>query len=107
MDGDTLVVVTVACPDDAVAHELGSALVEARVVACAQTVPIRSVYRWQGAVERDDEVMLVLKSTAARLEAIEAAIRDRHPYEVPEILATEVAWSGAAYEAWLRESVAD
>ena len=89
-------------PDQAAADALAAALVEERLAACVSILsPCRSIYRWQGAVETDNEVPLVIKTTEARYPAVEEAIRTRHPYATPEIIALPVARGLPAYLAWV------
>jgi periplasmic divalent cation tolerance protein len=96
--------VTCACPDRTVAEGLARALVEDRLAACVQMLPgMASVYRWQGAIERADEVLLLAKTWDDRLDALVATLRARHPYEVPEIMAVPAAGGLAAYLDWVRE----
>lgn len=98
---DVLLVFT-NLPDAAAARALAAALVEARLAACVNILaPCRSVYRWQGGIEEADEVPLLIKTTAARYAELEAAIRARHPYELPEIVAVPVAHGLPAYLAWV------
>lgn len=97
----TLLVLT-NLPDAASARALAAALVAARLAACVNILaPCRSVYRWQGGIEEADEVPLLIKTTAARYAELEAAIRARHPYELPEIVAVPVAHGLPAYLAWV------
>lgn len=99
---DTLVVLC-NCPDPAVATAIAEAVVGAGLAACVnQLPPCRSVYRWQGAVETAEEIPLLIKTTASRYAALQEAIRVRHPYEVPEIIALPVAAGLPAYLDWLR-----
>jgi periplasmic divalent cation tolerance protein len=85
-----------------VAQRLARGAVEARLAACAQVEgPVLSVYRWQGAIESEPEWRVLYKTTAARYEALEAHIRGGHPYETPEIIATEVVRGSAGYLEWL------
>lgn len=89
-------------PDAASARALAGALVEARLAACASVLaPCRSVYRWQGKTEDAAEVPLLIKTTAARYAALEAAIRARHPYELPEIVAVPIQHGLPDYLAWV------
>ena len=100
-------VVFCTAPDEAVAQALARALVEERLAACVNRLPgIVSSYRWEGRVEEDAEVLLLVKSTAERLEALCERIRALHPYELPEIVAVPVLGGLDAYLAWVRESVA-
>jgi periplasmic divalent cation tolerance protein len=96
------VVVTCACPDPGTAEALAHALVEARLAACVQVLPgVVSVYRWEGAIERATEVLLVAKTWDDRLEAVTVALRSRHPYELPEIMALPATGGLAAYLDWV------
>jgi periplasmic divalent cation tolerance protein len=91
---------TLASEADAVA--LVRNLLERRLVACGTVVPAaRSLYRWEGKVADEQEVLLILKTRTARLEALEAAFEELHPYQVPELLALPVASGNARYLAWL------
>ena len=90
------------CPDLASAERLAEALVGERLAACVQVLPgLRSVYRWQGAMERADEVLLLIKTTRERLDAVAARIRALHPYELPELLAVEAAGGLPDYLDWV------
>jgi periplasmic divalent cation tolerance protein len=95
------------CPDDDTAERIAQALVERRLAACVSRGPVRSVYRWRGAVESAAEVQLVIKTTRGGYDALERAIRELHPYELPEILAVEAAAGLAGYLDWIGESVTD
>lgn len=103
-DPDTpwLVVTTVGTRDDALA--LAHALVEARLAACVQIEAIDSVYRWQGAVHAEPEFRVLAKTVRARYAEVEAAIRARHPYELPAIHALPTVAAEPAYAAWVREN---
>jgi periplasmic divalent cation tolerance protein len=90
------------CPDLATAERLAEALVGERLAACVNVLPgLRSVYRWQGTVERADEVLLLIKTTRGRLDALVARVQALHPYELPELLAVEVAGGLPAYLDWV------
>ena len=106
---DTLqepLLVLVSCPPDA-AERLAAAVVERRLAACASIVPqLRSVYRWKDAVVRDDEALLLIKTTAAAFEAVRAAVVELHPYELPEVLAVPVALGHLPYLQWISQCVA-
>lgn len=96
-------VVLCTFPDLDRARQIGAALVERQVAACVNLLPgVESIYRWEGKIERSGEVLAVIKTT--RYPALESAIRELHPYEVPEILALPVAAGLPAYLAWLGES---
>jgi periplasmic divalent cation tolerance protein len=98
---NTLLVLT-NLPDQESAEGLANALIEAHVAACVNILaPCRSVYRWQGAVESAAEVPLLIKTAADRYAALEVAIRESHPYELPEIVALPVACGLPDYLAWV------
>ncbi|GAB1640825.1 divalent-cation tolerance protein CutA [Krasilnikovia sp. MM14-A1259] len=84
------------------ADVLARSAVEARVAACAQVgSPVTSTYRWEGAVETAEEWRITFKTPTARYAALEAHIRERHSYDVPEILCIPVTAGNPAYLAWL------
>jgi periplasmic divalent cation tolerance protein len=88
------------------AERLARSVVEARLGACAQIVPLRSVYRWDGEVRVDDEWQCVVKTPSARVGELIAHIRAHHSYEVPEVIATPITSGDPAYLAWLdRETI--
>ncbi len=88
------------------AERISVALVDRRLAACAQVVgPISSRYRWQGEVESAEEWLCLAKTTAARYPELEAAIRELHCYEEPEILATPIVAGSPGYLAWLAHNV--
>lgn len=99
-------VVLVTAPDLKTARALARAALEARLIACANLVPrVESHYWWQGRLERGAEVLLVLKTTRARLAALEKLVLARHPYDTPEFLVLPVYAGTARYLAWLAASV--
>jgi periplasmic divalent cation tolerance protein len=88
------------------ADRLATALVERKLAACVNVVgPVASVYRWQGKVERAEEFLLVIKSTAAQFAAVSAAIKELHSYELPECIELTVTAGSDAYLRWLAKSV--
>lgn len=89
-------------PDAATAERIAQRLVERQLAACVNILaPIRSIYRWQGAVEQAEEVPVLIKTAASRYAALEATLLAEHPYEVPEILAVEANRGAAAYLQWV------
>ena len=101
-----LVEVHLTAPDAATAEHLARLLVEERLAACVQVVPgVRSWYRWEGRVTDDAEHLLLVKSTAAHVDAIGARVRAEHPYDTPEVLVVPVVGADSRYSSWLRESV--
>ncbi len=90
------------CPDRDSAAKIARALVEHRLAACVNLLPgLRSIYRWQGAIEDSEETLLLIKTTADRLEALKVQLVMQHPYELPEILAVEAASGLDRYLAWI------
>lgn len=95
-------------PDAASARTLAGVLVEMRLAACVNILaPCRSVYRWEGRVEDVEEVPLLIKTTAARYAVLEAAIRERHPYELPEIVAVPLTHGLPDYLGWIATETTD
>jgi len=89
-------------PTTDAAHTLAGHLVASHLAACVNILaPCQSVYRWQGAVEEANEVPLLIKTTASAYPALEAAIRDHHPYQLPEIIAVPVSHGLPDYLAWV------
>ena len=96
-------VVLVTAPDADAAAGLARSLVEERLAACVNVVPtVRSIYRWEGAVEEAAEVLLVIKTRADRCPALASRVRDLHPYDVPEVLELTAVGGSAAYLDWVR-----
>ena len=90
------------------ARALAADLVERRLAACVSLVPgLRSVYRWKGDVLDDPETLLVIKTTAGRMDALAARVAEHHPYETPELLAFEPGQGLGPYLAWLGAQVED
>lgn len=88
------------------ADRIAGELVERRLAACVSVTPnVLSTYRWKGAVEKESELLLFIKTRADRFEALREAIVGLHPYQVPEILALPVTTGHPPYLAWLDESV--
>jgi periplasmic divalent cation tolerance protein len=98
--------VTTAAGSEEEAERIGAVLVERRLAACVQVIgPISSRYRWQGAVEEAREWMCVAKTSAARYAEVEAAIRDLHSYDEPEIIATPIVAGSPSYLTWITDNV--
>jgi periplasmic divalent cation tolerance protein len=92
------------CPPDH-AERIACALVEERLVACVNAFPVRSVYRWKGELQRDDEVTLLLKVAADKVATLRERLVALHPYELPEFVVFDVdtAASLEAYVSWVRQ----
>ncbi|USX48167.1 divalent-cation tolerance protein CutA [Lentzea sp. HUAS12] len=101
MSGANVVTTTVDSPE--AAESLAKGIVEARLGACVQIVPIRSVYRWEGEVRVDAEWQCVVKTSAIRVDELVAHIKARHSYDVPEVVVTPVTGGNDDYLAWVSE----
>jgi periplasmic divalent cation tolerance protein len=98
--------VTTTLPDQAAAEHVADRLVKERLAACAQVLgPVSSTYRWRGEIEHATEWYCHLKTTASCAAAVEARIRELHPYETPEIIAVPIAQGNPDYLRWIEESV--
>lgn len=96
----------VTVPNAETAERLAEALVGERLAACVNVLGgVRSVYRWKGAVERDQELLCVCKTTRAGFERLRARVVELHPYELPEVIALPVVAGHAPYLDWITASV--
>ena len=104
MTGRIVVLCTVASAEDA--ERIAGALVERHLAACVNVVPgVTSFYRWKGKLNRDAEHLLVVKTPAARFEALREALVEMHPYDVPEVVELPIERGHAPYLEWIDESV--
>ncbi len=104
---EPLQVVLITAPDPETGRRLARALVEERLAACVNLVPgLRSIYRWEGAVEEEEESLLVVKTRADRLAMLTERVQALHPYDVPEVLALAVGGGSPAYLDWVRGEAA-
>ena len=88
------------------ARRIANELVERQLAACVQVLPeIESVYRWNGEVQRETEILLLAKTTAAQFEDLERTVRAIHRYDTPEIVAVTMAHVSEPYRAWLASNV--
>ncbi|MBL8941350.1 MAG: divalent-cation tolerance protein CutA [Archangium sp.] len=95
-------VVLVTAPDEDVAAKLARTLVEERLIACANLIPkLRSIYRWEGAIHDEPEVLLVLKTQVALVERLIARVKSLHPYQVPEVLEVPIERGFGKYLDWV------
>lgn len=107
MSEKAMVVLSTA-PDEDTATRLAGVLVEERLAACVNIVPgIRSVFRWEGKVQNDPEVLLICKTDARLLTQLTDALQREHPYECPEVIALPIAGGARAYLDWIAEILAD
>jgi len=101
-------IVLTTAPDRETATRIARGLVERSLAACANLLPgVRSIYRWQGRIEESDEILLVLKTTQARVDELERALLELHPYEVPECVVFAPFHVEAKYLAWLVGETSD
>jgi len=102
---EKIVVVLSTVPEGFDAQGLARTLVEAGHAACVSVLPVQfSTYQWQGQVETAREHQILIKTTEGRVEALRGALRERHPYQVPEFLVLPVAGGDADYLSWIRSS---
>jgi periplasmic divalent cation tolerance protein len=95
------------CPDAETASGIARTLVDERLAACVNRVPgVTSTFRWQGSVRDDTEILLVIKTTRERFDALRARLVALHPYAVPEVVALEIADGHPPYLDWLRGETA-
>lgn len=102
MTEQTTLLVLVTAPDAERGAALGRTLVEERLAACVNILPgLRSIYHWQGAVEEESEVLLLIKTSSDLLPQLTERVKELHPYEVPEVLALPIAGGSSDYLHWL------
>ena len=105
MPFDQYVVVLTTLPEDIDAEAIATQLVEERVAACVNILPVmRSVYRWKHQVDHDDERQLIIKTTQERIRELESMIRKLHPAEIPEFVVIPISSGSADYLSWMTES---
>lgn len=96
-------IVSTTVASEALAQELAGRITTARLAACVQSWPIRSVYWWQGKVESGAEILIQSKTRTELVPALQDLIRTHHPYEVPEIIVTPILGGHPAYLDWIRQ----
>jgi periplasmic divalent cation tolerance protein len=98
---EEVLIVLSACPDEVTAKRIAQILVEEGLAACVNVLPkMDSVYRWQGKVEQAQEALCLIKTTIGRYQTLESRIKELHPYEVPEIVAVNIATGLPSYLNW-------
>ncbi len=99
-------VVLVTAPDMDTAVRLGQALVEEQLAACANIVPgVRSIYRWQGVVHDDAEVLVIIKTTAVAQEQLTQRVLALHPYDTPEVVVLPIVGGSDSYLRWIAAQI--
>ncbi len=97
-------VLLVTCPSNDLAEAMATQLLEANLVACVNIIPnLTSLYRWQGEIQRDEEVLMMIKTTQINVRAVEALLQSKHPYDVFECLSLPVDWGSRPYLDWVCE----
>jgi periplasmic divalent cation tolerance protein len=101
------IVVLVTCGSKKEAGKIAQALVQHRLAACVQEIgaPVRSMYRWKGRVESANEVLLLIKTSRKRFSAVSTLVKKLHSYEVPEIIALNIADGSREYLDWITSNV--
>jgi periplasmic divalent cation tolerance protein len=103
---DKALIALTTFPSPEAAEPFARAAVEAGVAACVNILPgITSLYIWKGQVQKDGEVLLLIKTTEAKWPVLEALVKERHPYELPELIAIPVCAGSEKYLEWIRHSV--
>jgi periplasmic divalent cation tolerance protein len=101
----SIVQITTTVDSEQAAQAIAASLVEKRLAACVQiSGPICSVYRWRGEIETSQEWICAIKSTTSQIDNIQAAIRELHTYDLPEIIVTQVTGGHEPYLEWVRQS---
>lgn len=102
MQSTQLGVVLVTAASEAEAESIAQALISTQLAACVSVWPMRSIYTWQGNLEKSQEWQLLIKTDLSQFAALEAAVRSLHSYDLPEIIALPIAAGSAAYLDWLQ-----
>jgi periplasmic divalent cation tolerance protein len=104
---DSIVIALTTCPDEAVARTLSETFLKERLATCINRVSgVRSSYIWNGALQEEAEILLIIKTTGARISELEARLKALHPYELPEWLVIPVTGGNERYLDWVRQGVA-
>lgn len=98
------VVVYVTCPTLALAEEIGETIVREKLAACVNLIPqVHSIYTWEGAVQKESETLMVIKTLAEKLEILEKRIKSLHSYSIPEFVSLPILEGSKDYLDWIRE----
>lgn len=98
--------VVTTCPSMALAEQIAHALLERHCAACVNIIPgVRSIYRWHGKIEDDNEVILLVKTIESCLTQVQDCVRELHTYDVPEMIALPIVNGFTPYLNWITESV--
>jgi periplasmic divalent cation tolerance protein len=103
---EQVIVAFSTCPEEGVARRIAEALVTEKLATCVNRIAnVRSSYIWDGRLQDDGEILLIIKSTAERLPAMRARLIDLHPYDLPELVVTNVISGNEPYLDWIRRGV--
>lgn len=98
----------VTVPNIEVAKNLSKGLVEKKLAACVNILPsITSIYEWEGKIEEDNELLLMIKTRSSRVDEISSFVRENHPYDVAEVISSTIENGNAPYLKWIGETVPD
>ncbi|HEY4366385.1 MAG TPA: divalent-cation tolerance protein CutA [Steroidobacteraceae bacterium] len=98
-----VIIAIATCPDETVAQRIAATLVSEKLAACVNRMAaVRSTYIWDGRLQEDAEILLMMKTTADRVAALESRLKELHPYEIPELLTVSVAGGNERYLEWVR-----
>ena len=102
------VAVFITAPDEDTAADIAKVLVGGGLAACANIVRnVRSIYKWQGKMEDESEVLMIVKTSSDKFSALESKVREMHPYDVPEIVSVPITQGSDPYIEWLSNAVSD
>ena len=106
MNADREIVVLITAPDQETAQEIATDLVKKRLAACVNLIsPVQSIYSWEGDLHKDEEILLLVKTRQDLFEnQLLPAVKARHPYQLPEVIALPILVGSAEYLGWIRES---
>nr|XP_002733889.2 PREDICTED: protein CutA homolog [Saccoglossus kowalevskii] len=96
----------VTCPDLDVAKKLARGLLEKELVACVNVIPgITSMYRWEGKIEEDNEVLLMIKTRTSKVPDVSTYVRENHPFDTAEVISMQIDQGNPPYLKWITDSV--
>lgn len=103
MDQALVVLVTASSVDEA--RQIAQGLLDSRLAACVNVVPVESLFRWEGAIQQEAEALMIIKTRAGAFDRLAQAIKAAHSYDVPEIIALPIAAGSAEYLKWIEDEV--
>ncbi len=101
---DNYIIVIVTAPSEQEASSISNGLVDLGLIACANRFPVRSVFKWQGEVENEEEVMVICKTLEMNLDQVIAKVKELHSYQVPEIIAVPIVGGSEDYLKWIGDN---